>query len=142
MKTGGDLFIDWSRRFYEGLDKVLASVDAPDEQWVHQTFDTPKRQIEKIDDLVKSGELDVGVAEERRFRLEITAWPLAYRRVLNSWDTEDKLAEVVARYRRTVSDVSGEELQPLDGGEDIRRKEVLRGFETVWFEIVTWHRAS
>jgi hypothetical protein len=138
MNESGELFIRGSRRFYEGLDRVLASVDEPDEQWVHQTFNSPKRRIEKVDELVKSGEMDLGIAEERRFRIEVTAWPLVYKRVLNRWDTKDKLAEVFARYRIAA----GEELQHPDVEEDILRKEALREFENVWFEIVTWHRLS
>lgn len=137
MNERSELFIRGSTRFYEGLDRVLASVDPPDEQWVHQTFNCPKWQLEKIDELVKSGELDLGVAEERRFSIEKNAWPKVYRHVLNNWDTEDNLAEVRARYRRAVS---GEELLHPDVEEDIRRKEALRELDDVWFEIHTWHQ--
>jgi hypothetical protein len=137
MTADSELFIAGSRRFYEGLNKVLASVDRPDEQCAHQTFETPKRRIEEVDDLVKSGELDLGVAEERRFRIEVTAWPLAYKRVLNSWDTRDQLDEVIARYRKTVS---GAELELSDCEKDKRRKEALSEFENLWLEIAAWQR--
>lgn len=137
MNERTELFIRGSTRFYEGLDKVLSSVDPPDEQWLHQTFDSPKRLVEKVDELVKSGEIDLRLAEERRFTIEITAWPLVYKRVLNSWTTKDKLAEVFARYRTAVS---GEELQQPGIEEEKRRKEALREFQDVWFEIVTWHQ--
>jgi hypothetical protein len=58
MNETSERFIRGSRRFYEGLDKVLATVDPPDEQWVHQTFNSPKRRIEEFDELVKNGEMD------------------------------------------------------------------------------------
>ena len=133
--NSSERFICESTRFCEGLDRVLASVDEPDEQWVHQTFNSPKRRVEELDELVKSGEIELGVAEERRFRIEIPAWRLAYARVLNSWNTKDKLAEVFAR-----SVVCDEESQDPDGEEDKRRKGALREFEDVWLEIVTWRQ--
>jgi hypothetical protein len=132
-----ELFIQGSRRFYEGLDRVLASVDEPDKQFVHQTFNSPKRRMKEIDGLVKSGEMDLGVAEQRRFVIEITAWPLVYKRVLNSWDIKDALAELRAQYRKAVY---GEELVYPDVEEDLRRNEARREFDDVWFEIRTWHQ--
>jgi hypothetical protein len=139
MNARTELFIRGSTRFYEGLDRVLSSVEPPDEQWVHQTFESPKRLVEKVDELVKSGEIDLRLAEERRFRIEITAWPLVYTRVLNSWTTKDTIAEVFSRYRTAVS---GEEFQQPGIDEDKRRNEALKEFENVWFEILTWHQLS
>jgi len=139
MNESTELFIRGSTRFYEGLDRIRSSVDPPNEQWVHQTFDCHKRLVEKVDELVKGGEVDLRLAEEHRFRIEITAWPLVYKRVLNSWNTKDKLAEVFARYRTAVK---REELQQPGNEGDKRRKEALREFEDVWFEIVTWHQLS
>jgi hypothetical protein len=111
MKGARELFIEESNRFYERLDKVLASVDQSDDQWVHQTFDIPKRQLEKIDVLVKSGKRDLIDAEERRLRIMLTAWPIAYRRVLNSWNTRDRLA-----VRSTVWALGS---SPRNGGDSI-----------------------
>lgn len=139
MNERTELFIRGSTRFYVGLDRVLSSVDPPDEQWVYQTFESPKRLVEKVDELVKSGEIVLRLAEERRFRIEITAWPLVYTRVLNSWTTKDKLAEVFARYRTAVS---GEEFQQPGIDEAKRRNDALKEFENVWFEILTWHQLS
>ncbi len=117
-----------SNRFFEFLDKVRLSLDDPDEQLVHQTFETPKRRLAEIDDLVKIGELDLGAAEKRRFEIQTTAWSTAYRRVPNCWKTRDKLDEVFARYHRIVS---GQEPQHPKGKEDMRRTEALRQFEDV-----------
>src|SRR5215216_4156841 len=91
-------FFNESRIFKKRVDKVQASLDAPDEQLVHQAFDIPKRQVEKIDALVKKRELDLRVAEERRFRIMISAWRLICGRVLSNWSTRDRLDELFARY--------------------------------------------
>lgn len=117
-----------SNRFFEFLDKARASLDDPDEQLVHQTFEIPKRLMAEIDDVVKSGKLDLGAAEERRLKIQTTAWSTAYRRVLNCWKTRDKLDEVFARYHRIVS---GEGSQHPQGKEDMRRTEALGQFEDV-----------
>ena len=85
-----------SSRFLEFLDSVCASLDGPDEQLVHQTFEIQKRRIVETDDLVKCGKLDLRIAEERRFQIQTTAWSTAYKRALNSWITRDKLDEVFA----------------------------------------------
>jgi hypothetical protein len=135
MKEGTKLFIEKSKRFYERFDKVLASIDAPDEQWAYQTFDIPRREVAKIDALVESGVLDFRVAEERRFRIVIPAWRLAYTRVLNSWNTRDKLDELYVRYCETVS---GGEWQHPNRKEDISRKEALMVFEEVRLEIAVF----
>ena len=87
---------------------------------------------------MKSGEMDPGIAEARRFSIEKPAWRLAYKRVLNKWDTKDKLADVRAQYHRAVSRA---ELLHRSVEENIRRKEALREFDDVWFEIHTWHHA-
>jgi hypothetical protein len=113
-----------SNRFFELLDKLRASLDDPDEQLVHQTFEIPKRLMAEIDALEKSGELDLGAAEERRFRIQTTTLFTAYKRVLNCWDTRDKLDEVFARY-------SGQVSQHLTDKEDMRRTETLRQFDDV-----------
>lgn len=117
-----------SDRFFELLDTLRASLDDPDEQLVHQTFEIPKRLMAEIDALEKSGELDLGVAEERRFRIQTKALFTAYKRVLNCWDTRDKLDEAFARYHAILS---GQKPQHSNGKEDLRRKEALRQFEDV-----------
>jgi hypothetical protein len=117
-----------SNRFLVFLDNVRASLDDPDEQFVHQIFETPKRLITEIDNLFKSGELNLAVAEERRFRIQAIAWSTAYTRVLNCWNTRDRLDEEFARYHRIVS---GREQQHPKGKEDMRRTEALRQFEDV-----------
>jgi|SRR5215208_6379760 len=117
-----------SNRFSEFLDKVRASIDDPDEQLVHQTFEIPKRLMAEIDDVVKGCELDLGAAEERRFKIQTTAWSTAYRRVLNCWKTRDRLDEVFARYHRIVF---GQGSQHPKGKKDMRRAEALRQFEDV-----------
>jgi len=117
-----------SNRFFELFDTLRASLDDPDEQLVYQTFEVPKRLMAEIDALEKNGELYLGAAEERRFRIQMTALFTAYKRVLNCWDTRDKLDEAFARYHRIVS---GQELQHSNGKEDIRRTEALRQFQDV-----------
>src|SRR6267378_3778069 len=125
MNESRELFIRGSKRFCEGLDRVRASVDPPvdppDEQWDDQTFNSPERRIKEIDGRLKSGDMDLGVAEKRRFEIAIPALQLAYRRVLNCWDIKDAVAELRARHRKAV----GQELLPRDVEEDIRRKEAL-----------------
>jgi hypothetical protein len=132
MTTTEQLFVEESKRFGERLDEVLASVDEPDERRVHQLFDSPKRQVKKIDALVKSGELDLGVGKERRLRIMIPAWHLAFSHVLNSWNTRDKLDELYARYHEAVS---GGESQYPNVKENVRRKEALRVFEEIRLEF-------
>ena len=132
MQPGGELFIQESKAFKDRLDKVQVSLDAPDEQLVHQTFDVPKRQVEMIDALIETDGLDLGVAHERRLRIMICAWRIASRRVLNSWHTRDRLDELYAEYYRTVS---GNELHQSNGKDDARRKEALAVFEEVRHEI-------
>lgn len=117
-----------SSRFFEFLDKVRPSLDDPDEQLVHQIFEIPKRRILEIDHLLKSRKLDPSIAEDRRFRIQTIACSIAYRRVLNSWNTRDKLDEVFARYQ---SIVYGRESECRKGEENLRRTEAVRQFEDI-----------
>jgi len=117
-----------SSRFFEFLDSVCASLDGPDEQLVHQTFEIPKGRIVETDDLVKCGKLDLRMAEERRFQIQTTAWSTAYKRARNNWITRDKLDEVFALYQRIVS---GQESQCREGKENLRRTKALRQFEDI-----------
>lgn len=135
MQSSKEIFINESKRFSERLDIVQASVDAPDEQLVHQVFNTPKREVEKIDALVKKGELDLEVAKDRRSMIMIPAWRLVCMRVLNSWNTRDMLDELFERYHQTVM---GSELQHLNGKKDARRKETLRVFDEVRREFAAF----
>jgi hypothetical protein len=135
MQIGSELFLEESKRFKDRLDKIQASLDEPDEQLVNKTFDTQKRQVELIDALVKSNELDLEVAEERRLRIMIFAWRIASRRVLNSWNTRDRLDELYAEYYRIVS---GNEFHQSNGKNDGHRQEALTVFEEVRREIAAF----
>jgi hypothetical protein len=131
-----EFFLGESRTFYKFLDWSKALVYGPDERKIHNIFDSPKWQIEKVDQLVKNGEMDLGVARELRLRIERPAWDEILEYVRNSWDTSDGLARVRAVFRRRL----GHELESPNGGEGIRRKEALRKFSDVLFAIVTLHQ--
>jgi hypothetical protein len=131
------VFVRGSKNFYEALDRLQALVDQPNDQKIHQFFASPKRQVEKIDELVEGGALPVVEAEERRFQIEAPAWNAAYQCVLESWNTRDKLDQLWARHRRVVSE---EELQTSDA--DLRRTEAFEDFKNVWNQIATRHQTA
>jgi hypothetical protein len=131
------LFIRGSRRFCEGLDRIQASVGEPDESKIAHYFGSHKWQIENLDELVKCGKLRVGEAEESRLRIEILAWYEVYKYVLNSWNTSDKLAAVLATFLKA----SGEDLHIPDVDKD-RRSETLRELNDLRHVMIMRHQAA
>ena len=137
MNASSELFISQSRGFLEHLDWSKSLIAEPDEG-VRQTVDNSKRRIEEVLELVMKGEVDLGVAEERRLKIERPAWDNIKKRVLDRWASKDGLGPVRAKYRKAVY---GEELQP-DLEEARHREEALRKFEAISFEIATLHHVS
>lgn len=133
MNARIELFIGQSKESCESLDWSQAL--EPDEIMVHRIVNYAKQQIEEIDELVLGGELDLGIAEQRRREIEELAWPEIKKRVLIRWASKDLLGPVRAKYRKAMY---GEELKP-DFEEAIYREKALRKFEAVSFEIATLH---
>lgn len=114
-----------SNRFFEFLAITCASLEDPNEQLLHQTFEIPKRLLEEIDNFVKNGQATLNAADERRIKIQTTAWRTAKRRVLDNWKTRDMLDEAFMRYKVD----SGQEREYTKGNQNPRRTEALRQFE-------------